>query len=363
MNIDLVVLWVDGSDIEHIKQKNKYKALLGQEVTAEAKLAYRFRDNGELKYLLRSIEKNANFIRQIFLVTNGQRPKWLKLNNPKIKIINHNQIMPQTALPTFNSYAIEFCITNIPGLADTFLYANDDFIIAKPISENFFFNKKGYPVSRLKTVFYPEQNIENLDSYDKSIIFTLDLFKKKFNKKFYLMEHHNIDAFYKPDVLNCLKEFQDNFDKTIHYKFRQDKNISKMIWSLYSFYAGHSKIKGLLFLKFITFLVLMKKEMKSLFNKIKLFFNKRQNKNEKASIVNNESNHQNNFINKLIYNKIENKLITKSIVISMLNFNKNDIKDFTLFCVNDNNLATDEDRKQYMNFLNELFPNKSSFEI
>jgi hypothetical protein len=36
----------------------------------------RFRDNQELKYSLRSIEKYAGWVRKIFIVTNGQLPNW-----------------------------------------------------------------------------------------------------------------------------------------------------------------------------------------------------------------------------------------------------------------------------------------------
>ena len=52
----------------------------------------RFNDNNELKYSLRSVEKNMPFIRNIFIVTNGQIPSWLNLNNSKIKIVTHKEI-------------------------------------------------------------------------------------------------------------------------------------------------------------------------------------------------------------------------------------------------------------------------------
>ena len=49
----------------------------------------RFADNQELKYSLRSLEKNANWIRNVFIVTNGQIPNWLNLENDRIKVITH----------------------------------------------------------------------------------------------------------------------------------------------------------------------------------------------------------------------------------------------------------------------------------
>ena len=50
----------------------------------------RFADNQELRYSLRSLERNANWIRNVFIVTNGQIPNWLNLDNDRIKIITHD---------------------------------------------------------------------------------------------------------------------------------------------------------------------------------------------------------------------------------------------------------------------------------
>ncbi|WP_413854026.1 Stealth CR1 domain-containing protein [Candidatus Ruminimicrobium bovinum] len=343
MNIDLVVPWVDGSDIEHIKTKNRYKQLLEKKVNDEVIGLARFKDNGELKYLLRSIEKNAKFIRYVFLVTNGQIPKWLNINHPKIKIVTHSQIMPKEALPTFNSSAIETCIANIPDLSDNFLYANDDFIIAKPINEKFFFTKEGYPISRLLPVFHIRQK----GVYVKKINFTLNIFYKKFHKNFNLTEHHNIDAFYKPDVLSCINEFKEDFDRTCNSRFRAENNISKHIWSLYSFYIGHSKIKGYYISKILIYLVSIINGIKSLFSNVNQYMYNGNNTSKKSTFLK---------IKKQIYRFILNST-------SFSNYEDYNIKYISLFCINDNEFSNDADRKRSMDFLNKLFPNKSSFEI
>lgn len=317
MDIDLVVLWVDGNDIEHIKLKNKYKEILGKKVNKEATIDARFKDNGELKYLLRSVEQNAKFIRNIFLVTNGQIPSWLNINNPKIKLINHKDIMPADALPTFNSAAIEACIVNIPNLSNCFIYANDDMFIAKPINEDFFFTKNGYPISRLKIDFNPNKTEQNMELYNTRLSFTKNIFFNKFHKKMNFFEHHNIDAFYKPDVLKCIEEFGEEFDKVVHCKFREPNTISKMIWTFYSAYIGHSKIKN------------------NYLSKIPLFFK---------------------FITKIIY---KYTFDSKDISLSSKHYNLEKAK---LFCLNDDELATDNDKQRGIDFLNNLFSNKSSFE-
>ena len=48
------------------------------------------------------------WIRTIYLVTNGQIPYWLNLDNPKLKLITHDEIFSNpNDLPTFSSPAIE----------------------------------------------------------------------------------------------------------------------------------------------------------------------------------------------------------------------------------------------------------------
>jgi len=64
--------------------------------------ASRFKDNGELQYSLRSIEKFAPWVRNVYIVTNGQVPNWLNLQHPRLFVITHEQIfLNKSHLPTF----------------------------------------------------------------------------------------------------------------------------------------------------------------------------------------------------------------------------------------------------------------------
>ena len=111
MKVDLVIPWVCESE-SFQKERAKYQT---DNINEQATYEVRFKDNCELKYLLRSVETNASFINKIFLVTNGQIPDWLNLKHPKLQLINHKEIFPHDALPTFNTLAIEACIVNIPN--------------------------------------------------------------------------------------------------------------------------------------------------------------------------------------------------------------------------------------------------------
>lgn len=142
--IDVVYTWVDGSDSDW--QAAKLRAS-GQSSNAEhterAQDEARFADHDELRISLRSIEQFAPWVRNIWIVTAGQRPFWL-VDHPRVRVVDHRDIWPDdVGLPTFNSHAIEACLHRISGLAEHFLYFNDDMILGRPVAPELFFEANG----------------------------------------------------------------------------------------------------------------------------------------------------------------------------------------------------------------------------
>lgn len=145
--IDAVITWVDGSDPAHIAKREA--ALLrdrGWSLTAipAGRAATRFTDNGELGYCIAAIRRFVPWIRTIHVVTDAQRPSFLDdctCRDLRVGIVDHTEIFRgyEWALPTFNSRSIETMIHRIEGLADRFLYFNDDFLIMKPTDPDAFF--------------------------------------------------------------------------------------------------------------------------------------------------------------------------------------------------------------------------------
>ena len=70
--IDMVYLWVDGSDIKIKEKREFWQKKYGQNINPQAVEKCRFRDNDELKYSLRSVEKYAPWVNKIFIVTDNQ---------------------------------------------------------------------------------------------------------------------------------------------------------------------------------------------------------------------------------------------------------------------------------------------------
>lgn len=129
--IDAVYLWVDGDDPSF---RAEFARWINPLQEADAVAARRFRDNGELRYSLRSIERHAPWINRIHIITNGQVPGWLDWTHPRIALVNHCQILPDRAvLPVFNSCAIELSLHRTPGLSRRFLYLNDDLFLGRDV--------------------------------------------------------------------------------------------------------------------------------------------------------------------------------------------------------------------------------------
>ena len=238
--IDLVYLWVDGNDKKWQEDKRYWEQNLG--LNSVSSNICRFIDNQELKYSIRSVMQNIPWINKIFIVTNGQVPSWLDINNSRIKIVKHEDIMPKDALPCFNSEAIEMCIANIEELSEYFLYANDDFFIAQEVGKSYFFNNKGMPIVRLSSQEWKEEEIEDF-LYQANVTHIINLIKKQYGKEYKYESIHNIDAYRKSYIKDCLNEFKEEANKTIYSKFRTKKSLQRIIYALHMLVNNKAELK------------------------------------------------------------------------------------------------------------------------
>ncbi len=149
--IDAVLAWVDGSDPEFLKrmepflEKKKRSAIPGAHPT-------RFASINEIRYSVLSILTFAPFVRKIFVITAGQDPKLHENINKyfperveDVRIVDHSEIFRgfEQFLPTFSSRSIESMMWRINGLADKFIYFNDDiFLIRKTSPSDWFVSER-----------------------------------------------------------------------------------------------------------------------------------------------------------------------------------------------------------------------------
>jgi hypothetical protein len=164
--IDAVITWVDGSDpvfrqkiVPYLKN-NSCRQIPGAHPT-------RFASVNEIRYCVFSIFTFAPFVRNIFIVTDGQDPQldkeivtYFPERANSIKIVDHKEIFRgfEQYLPTFNSRSIECMIWRIKGLSERFIYFNDDtFLIRETRPEDWFINNR--PVLRGKWLLLPALRI------------------------------------------------------------------------------------------------------------------------------------------------------------------------------------------------------------
>ncbi|MDL2355880.1 MAG: stealth family protein [Pseudomonadota bacterium] len=145
--IDIVYLWVDGADPAW--QARRRAAL--QRGAGSASLARfgdvqgRYRDNGELRYNLRALQRFFPQHGHVHIVTDGQRPAWLR-PAPGLSVIDHRALLPAAALPVFDSGHIESYLHHIPGLSERFIYLNDDVFFGAPFDPAWWFAAAGVAV-------------------------------------------------------------------------------------------------------------------------------------------------------------------------------------------------------------------------
>jgi hypothetical protein len=118
-------------------------------------------------YCIRSILKFSPFVRRIHIVTDAQVPAvfeaaraWPTALKNKLALVDHREIFAghEDCLPNFNSLAIESLLHRVPGLAEQFVYFNDDFMIIRPLTREAFF-RQGRPVLHGRSAAMPETRL------------------------------------------------------------------------------------------------------------------------------------------------------------------------------------------------------------
>ncbi|KAJ3301601.1 hypothetical protein HDV03_000638 [Kappamyces sp. JEL0829] len=180
--LDVVYLWVNGSDpaLKADMHQSLANALQQKDhhIHFHSFSTNRFRELGQFKYSLRSLELHLPFTRRIFIVTNRQVPSWLDTSHPQIRIVDHSQLQPygsrKDPVKLFNSMAIQSMIHSIPTLSSPFLYAEDDTYFGRPIPlEKLWEN--GRVNFELSSIVTKKEKKDEYNYYEKSIVQSLDL--------------------------------------------------------------------------------------------------------------------------------------------------------------------------------------------
>lgn len=156
--VHAVVTWVDASDEVWAAKKLKYDIDAGRSTTYDSR---RYGDgavtNIEIETCVNSILRCAPWIDHIWIATDNQVPNFLEKlpqkHRHRVSVVNHSEFfLDKDDLPTFNSHTIEANLHNIPGLADQWLYLNDDMMFTATVHKHHFF-RDGVPTYRTINVY------------------------------------------------------------------------------------------------------------------------------------------------------------------------------------------------------------------
>ena len=220
--IDAVYTWVNKEDPAWSERFTK--------ATGRVPGNNRYKNFGELNFSIQLMIKNCNFIRNIYIVTDRQKPSWLEENN-NIIIVDHSEILGEECVkPTYKSDSIESYLHKIPDLTEIFLYLNDDCFIGNKCNINHFIDRKTkLPIARFGTANLndrmKQQIIAGRIVSARGIILTnsMNLIKQKFGIHYNLMPIHQVQVLKKSTCELAWKLFKPELTKSVQYRIREPK--------------------------------------------------------------------------------------------------------------------------------------------
>ncbi len=148
-DIDAVITWVDGSDPAHRAKLETYLQASGLAGHGSA-APTRFGDCNEIEFCVASLLRHAPWIRRIHIVADAQAPDFIEQLRgtdfeDRVRVVDHREFFQgyEDRLPTFSNRSIECLMWRLPGLAERFIYFNDDFQLLRPVQPTDFFHDQG----------------------------------------------------------------------------------------------------------------------------------------------------------------------------------------------------------------------------
>ena len=234
-DVDMVFSWVDGSRSEFQRER---AAQMSEYVVGEGDDGpARYRHVDELRYALRSVHAYAPWVRRIFIATDSPAPAWL-IDHPKVTLVRSEEFFADpSVLPTHNSHAVEAQLHRIPGIAEHFIYANDDMFFGRPVSPELFFTSAGVTKFVESPVLIGTgKPAPHRSGHDNGLRVNRELLRIRFGRTITHDLSHCATPLRKSVMAELEREFPDDFERTAASRFRSATDIS-VTNSLYHYYA------------------------------------------------------------------------------------------------------------------------------
>lgn len=235
-DVDYVFPYVDNSESVWRKSFIDYCKKIGREDKLEIIDGARYTDLGLLPTLIKCIELNLPWVRKIHIIVSNieQLPVQIR-NNPRVHVVLHKDIIPQKFLPTFNSTTIEMFVPRIEGLAEHFIYGNDDMFPLNKLKKADFFSEDG---ERIKIGFHTNKlkitsnQFRHVCFNNNKLIIDNFGFQGILKEKEYYRPYHSITPCIKSDCIEVLDKCKDSIYKVIK-AFRTKNQYNQYIYPVY----------------------------------------------------------------------------------------------------------------------------------
>lgn len=158
----------------------------------------------------------------------------------RIRLVYHRDFIPEEHLPCFSSPCIEMFLHRIPGLAEHFIYANDDMFPLSPLEEGDFFRRQdgGFlPCQQLNEIPFPTRPT----IFHRSCMGGLNMVAAPFGVQFsnrYLKNGHSFAPYLKSSCEEVWRRHGGQILKNLSPLRRTADSYNQYLYAYYQHLAG-----------------------------------------------------------------------------------------------------------------------------
>lgn len=196
----------------------------------------RFCNNEELRHSIKSADAFAKWVRRIYVFVNDGTviPEWLAARR-KVVVVRHSEVIPKNVLPLYNSVSIEFWLHRLPGLSERFIYGNDDMFFGRSVSPSDFFDRRGRMICRYKLgVSLRAALAADGGAYNSQLLNCRRLLGVADDS----LPHHGFDGYLKSVLADFWREYPAEALASGSFRERSPKQLIRDVFALYAIKTG-----------------------------------------------------------------------------------------------------------------------------
>lgn len=191
------------------------------------------------------LAKNAPFVRKVFIVTDNQKPDLSSLGSLPfdVEVVFHESFIDKKFLPTYSSHALTANLHKIPGIAERFLYLNDDTFVAAPTKPSTWFTETGVRLRYTANPLPPRSSLAKREVIYNARWATVDLAATKGWQNITGQIEHGAHPMLKSVMSELWAEFPKQFDEVSSSRFRTSNDtVPEWLHNLVAMGTGRAEL-------------------------------------------------------------------------------------------------------------------------